>query len=161
MRFRGGFFTGTNAHHVTQLNAVALGRCSSWYTRKINIRNFKEKPGGARSYLRSKRKLPSCSSGRTNAGGCAESTSHCAWDIPARASERVSGSAAAAALEISPSHPRVPVIDSSDGRFIRECFRVRRFGRSCTSAQLVRAPCQIFRFAQVRLRTSEKSTIRN
>jgi hypothetical protein len=38
--------------------------------------------------------------------------------------------------KVPPSHPRVPVIDSSDGRFVRKCFRVRRFRRLRASAHL-------------------------
>jgi len=37
--------------------------------------------------------------------------------------------------KVPPSHPRVPVIDSSDGRFVRKCFRVRRFRRLRASAR--------------------------
>lgn len=91
----------------------------------------KKKLGGPAATC-ARRNLPSCSSGQTNAGGVQRVRYIVRGTSPrAQAGERVSGSAAtaAAAPEVSPSHPRVPVIDSSDGRFIRECFRVRRFGR--------------------------------
>jgi len=42
--------------------------------------------------------------------------------------------------KVPPSHPRVPVIDSSDGRFVRKCFRVRRFRRLRASARACSSP---------------------
>jgi hypothetical protein len=98
--------------------------------RKINAENPQENSGGGEA-------LPAPDETgfppRSAAEDVREGTPHRTWDMFARARKRVRRRCHS---EVPPSHPRVPVIDSSDGRFIRKCFRVRRFGRLRISTRL-------------------------
>lgn len=104
-----------NARRVTRPSHPCFGVDHRNKKNKRQKFSAQEKSGGSRGYLRPRRNWISFRDAGGREGKGARRI--------VRGTSLRAGTATAA--EVPPSHPRVPVIDSSDvGRFIRKCFRV-------------------------------------